>query len=186
MAKSKNSKPRRADETTLTKAALGYLQRYATSKQNLRRVLYQRVERAVQAYGTDRREGRALVDQILDRCEANGLIDDGRYAAAAVEAWHGRGESLRSIRARLAQKGVASPIIEEVLAAFAEDHADPDLAAAMALARRRRLGPYRPEERREQFYEKDLGVLARAGFHFAMARRILDAEDVEALEALLE
>jgi regulatory protein len=43
------------------------------------------------------------------------------------------------------------------------------------VARRRRLGPYRPAER-ATFREKDLAALARAGFGFALARSVIDAE----------
>jgi regulatory protein len=47
------------------------------------------------------------------------------------------------------------------------------MAAAHALARRKRLGPYRTGDR-AAFREKDLAAFARAGFGFAIARRIVD------------
>lgn len=184
--KAKKPKPRRADEATLTKAALGYLQRYASSRLNLRRVLMRRLERAARAYGTDKTDGIALIDTILDRCESAGLIDDTRYAHRTAEMFLARGESLRAIRSRLGQKGVAAALIEEAVNALERTTPRPDLAAAIALVRRRRLGPYRPRASREKYYQKDLGVLARAGFSFDLARRVIEADDEEALSRWLD
>src|SRR3546814_7265925 len=42
--------------------------------------------------------------------------------------------------------------------------AEPELAAAIAYARRRRLGPFRTPDARADRRDKDLAALARAGF----------------------
>jgi regulatory protein len=65
-----------------------------------------------------------------------------------------------------------------------ETGGDPALAAALALARRRRLGPWRPPAARAARRDKDLAILARAGFPRGLATRIVDAPDIAALEAL--
>ncbi|MEQ8193133.1 MAG: RecX family transcriptional regulator, partial [Rhodospirillales bacterium] len=179
--KPKKSKPRRADEATLMKAALAYLERYGTSRDNLRRVLMQRLERAARAYGTDRQAGTEIIESILDRCEAAGVLDDERYARRSAETYLASGESLRAIRSRLARKGVALGLIEDAVNALRSATPQPDVAAAIRLARRRRLGPYRPPANREKYRDKDLGVLARAGFSFGLARKIVEAEDEETL-----
>ena len=59
--------------------------------------------------------------------------------------------------------------------------AEPDLAAAIRLAKKRRLGPFRLKERAEM-RQKDLAALARAGFDFDTCRRVIEAESAEALE----
>jgi len=182
----KKPKPRRADETALRKAALSYLQRYPSSKSNLRWVLQRRLHRAQQAYGADAVAERSVIEKILDECETAGLIDDRRYAGQATQAWFNRGESVRAIKARLSQKGVASTIIDETLANLVHDNPNPDLAAAIALTRRRHLGPYRHPDRRLDYLKKDLGVLARAGFSYPLARRVLEAENENALQDLLD
>ncbi|MGA0392511.1 MAG: tannase/feruloyl esterase family alpha/beta hydrolase, partial [Rhodospirillales bacterium] len=79
-------KPRRADARTLRQAALSYLQRYQSSKANLRRVLRQRLDRALLAYGPERTAGPEDIEVILDECETAGLIDDSRYCAIDVPA----------------------------------------------------------------------------------------------------
>ena len=44
-----------------------------------------------------------------------------------------------------------------------------------AFARRRKLGPFRPGER-APYRDKDLAAMARAGFRFDVARRIVEGE----------
>lgn len=177
--------PRKATETSLTNAALFYLQRFASSSENLRRVLLRRVARSARHHGTDPAEGASLVDAIVARFEQNGLLDDLTYAEARARSLHRRGASTRMIRAGLRQKGVAGDAIEAALAALAEEIGDPELAAAVALARRRRLGPHRTAGRRESHREKDLAALARAGFSYDIARQVIEAETVADLDAML-
>ena len=54
--------------------------------------------------------------------------------------------------------------------------------AAVNLARRRRLGPFRRAGERAAMRGKDLAALARAGFSYPIAKRILDAATPEELE----
>src|SRR5262250_3391175 len=66
----------------LEASALYYLQRFASSAENLRRVLERRVDRSARQHGTDRAAGRALVDALVQRLQAAGLLDDRFYAEA--------------------------------------------------------------------------------------------------------
>ncbi len=174
--------PRKATATSLENAALHYLGRYATSSWNLRRVLMRKVERSARFHGTDRDLGAAVVDALVARYEESRLLDDRAYAEARAAALHRRGASARAIRAKLLQKGVDRDLIEAALAALAEGPGEPELAAALACARRRRLGPYRPAAARKPKREKDLASLARAGFAYDIARRVVEAETAEELE----
>lgn len=172
---------RKATAKSLENGALFYLQRFASSRANLERVLMRRVERSVRDHGTDREEGRALVAEIVTRFAAAGLVDDATYAAGRVRSLHARGASARLIRSKLREKGVPDDIIADALAAREDEHEDPEMAAAAALARRRRLGPYRAEAERPARREKDLAALARAGFSYDIARQVVDAADPESL-----
>ncbi len=174
--------PRKATPQSLENAALFYLGRFASSSENLRRVLMRRVERSARLHDTDRDEGREAVDRIVVRFQASGLVDDRAYAEGRALALHRRGVPARGIRARLVEKGVAPDHIEEALASLAETGDNTDMAAAVNLARRRRLGPYRAPSVRAELREKDLAALARAGFSYDIGRRIVDAETPEDLE----
>jgi regulatory protein len=161
--------PRAVTPAYLDRAALAYLERFASSAQNLARVLKRKVERRCRMRSEDPAPFLALIDDVVARAVRGGLVDDRRYAEGRVASLRRRGGSARAIGAKLAAKGVARDTVAAVLVGAAED----ELAAAHALARRRRLGPYRTGDR-AAFREKDLAAFARAGFSFAVARRIVD------------
>ena len=174
-------RPRKVSPKSLEAAALHYLERFASSAENLRRVLMRRVFKSARVHEIDPDEAARWIDAIVERFARSGLLDDARYAENLAHSLSRRGVALRGIRARLRQKGVASEAIDQALAGLAEDAADPDLTAALALARRRRLGPHRDPASRAEFRDKDLAALARAGFSYDLARRLIEAEDLDAL-----
>ncbi len=176
--------PRPATPERLENAALHYLQRYASSAENLRRVLMRRVLRSARVHGTDPGEGAAAIEALLRRLQRNGLLDDRLYAEGKARSLHRRGASQRLIRARLGEKGVEADVVEAAVAGLDDLAAHPDLAAGIALARRRGLGPFRPAAERRDRRARDLAALGRAGFPYEIARTVIDAEGPEALEAL--
>lgn len=181
----KRATPTKITATSLNNIALHYLERFASSAANLRRVLLRRVHRAAAHHGSDPAAGAALVEALIRRFEQSGLLDDQRYAAAKAASLQRRGGSRRAISGRLAQHGVAAELIAETLQELATEAGGGDLAAACAFIRRRRLGAYRPPTARAGTPEKDMAALARAGFSFEIARRVLACADSAAVEALL-
>ncbi len=175
----KASPPRRITAAGLEAAALFYLERFASSAENLRRVLMRKVDRAARHFGDDPAEGSALVDRLIERYQASGLLDDRLYAEAKSRSLFRRGGSTRAIRQHLAARGVAAEVVDAALTELREQAdcgEDPDLAAAHAYARRRRLGPYRPPEARAAERHRDLAALGRAGFPFDVARAVVDGD----------
>ena len=162
----------------LERWALAYLGRYASSSANLRRVLLRRARR--RAPGSPEAVA-GIVDALVERYRLSGLLDDAAYAIARVQSLHRRGESTARIRARLAAKGVENSVAAEAVRTLRAEAADPDLAAACAFARRRRLGPYR---RVVADPARELGIFARAGFARRVAERVLACADIDAVEAL--
>jgi regulatory protein len=158
--------------------ALHYLERYASSAENLRRVLMRRVRRHSPQTAP---QVAALIDALVARYRESGVLDDAAYAAGRVQSLHRRGDSLQAIRARLAAKGVATSDVAEAVSRLRSTATDPDLGAACAFARRRRLGPYR---RAAADHARELGAFARAGFNRRVAEAVLACADVEAVEAL--
>lgn len=158
----------------LERAAMAYLERYASSGENLRRVLTRKVQRRCRERGEDAGPFLPLIDETLRKLATSGLVDDIRYAEGRVASLRRRGGSTRSIAAKLAAKGVDGEVAREAIAA----HEGDDAEAARALARRRRLGPHRPRDR-EAYREKDIASLARAGFSLRVARAVVDGEEDE-------
>jgi len=161
--------------------ALAYLGRFASSAENLRRVLLRRARRRGLPVPEASEQTATLVDALVERYRGSGLLDDVAYAAARVQSLHRRGESAARIRARLAEKGVERSLATAAVQSLRAETDDPDLAAACAFARRRRLGPYR---RAAADPARELGAFARAGFPRRVAERVLACADVEAVEAL--
>lgn len=178
--------PRPATPERLEKAALAYLERYAASRESLRRVLRRRVRRSAELHGTDPAEGEAAIEAIVAKLTRAGFLDDRAFARGLAESLQRRGLSQRAIAQRLRAKGLAEPEREAALGRLAETRADPELEAAVAYARRRRLGPFAAPDRRAARRERDLAALARQGFPLGLALRVVDAPDAAAAEALAE
>jgi regulatory protein len=171
------------DAGLLEKWALAYLGRYASSSDNLRRVLRRRVRRRI---GNGDRAALAAadgqIDALIARYRAAALLDDAGYAAARARRDAARGRSLRHIAAGLAAKGVGAEETAAALAGLRDGAADAELAAACAFARRRRLGPFRRAAGERQ---RELAAFARAGFTRYSAEAVLACADEEAVAALL-
>lgn len=181
--------PPRITRGYLMRAVEHYLARYGAPRAHVRRLMMQRVERSLAHHGGSREEAAQLLDQVLDRMQEVGAIDDTRYAQTQVESLRRRGMSSLAIRARLRSRGLDGELIGSELEAEAEatpDHEpSPELQAACAFLRKRRMGAYRSDdETRRTMRDKDLARLARKGFAFDVARRALEIETAEELDAI--
>lgn len=175
-------KPRKATPQYLERAALWYLERYAATTASLQRVMERKVDRSAKEHGTDPEEGRAVICDLIERYQRVGLLDDRQFAESRARNLHARGTSTRMIRGKLAQKGLTSDLIDAALESLIDEVGDPNRAAAVSYARRRRIGPYRDPTKREDLRERDLAALARAGFGYDIARWIVEAADVAEIE----
>jgi regulatory protein len=174
--------PPKLSPSYIENAALHYLERYASSRANLRRVLMRKADRSLAHWGGERDEAARMVEDVMAKLARLGYVDDAQYAEIKVRALHRKGGSVRAIAARLVSKGVEPEALEAALSELKDQQAgEPDLAAALVLARRRRMGPYRLAEKRAEFRQKDLAALARAGFSHAIAVQVIDAADPDSL-----
>ena len=172
------------DRALLDRWALFYLSRYASSAENLRRVLLRRAKKRRPLDREEAAQLRALTERLIADYERQGLIDDRAYAAGRARSLLRRGASPSAARLRLRAKGVSAEIAAAALAELAAESGDKDLdlAAGVAFARRRRLGPYR---RGAAERAKELAAFARAGFARRVAEAVLACRDAAAAEALL-
>jgi regulatory protein len=173
------------DETSLHEAALAYLARYAAPEAGLRRVLERRVDRWARTQERDEiemplAEARRAVRDVVARLVAAGAVNTPSFAANRARSLARTGRSRRAIAGHLAAKGVDAETIRTALPA--DDEAE--IAAALALAARRRIGPFRAAPVDPAARRRELGVLARAGFGQSVARRALAVER-EAAEGIL-
>lgn len=186
----KKRTPRKITPRYLENAALYYLQRYASSAGNLRRVLTRKVDRSCQFHGTPADEFYPVIDALVARYEKSGLLNDTLYAEGRTASLRRQGKSRQAIAANLKVKGLAPDIIQQALESVDGDRADTtlsaELAAALKLARKRKIGRFNPKpesdpllRRKQQM--REMGIMARSGFSYDIARQALDfnADDVD-------
>ncbi len=170
-------------------AALAHLARFATTEAGLIRVLDRRIDRWARAAGVEgtpdpdaiavaQRTSRQAAREVVQALVQSGVVNDTAFAGARARRLTRAGRSRVAVSAHLAAKGVPQAVVQAAL-----PDPDSELAAALAYARRRRLGPFRVDDADEDTRRKELGALARAGFPQPVAQRALrmDIADAEAL-----
>ena len=169
--------PRPITPEWLFRAAAHYLERYASTTANLRRVLERKVMRRAHARGEDAAEHLGLVETTVARFVELGLVDDRAFAEGRLASLRRRGTSRRMTTAKLLEKGVEKALVEELVAADETS----ERGAAQAYAKRRRLGPWRSRQREER-RDRDVAARVRAGFAYPDAAAAIDS-DADADEA---
>ena len=177
------------DAGSLYQAALNHLARYAATEAGLRRVLMRRIDRwgrlqdDPDAAAPVIAAARAAVEDVIARLVRAGAVNDAAYAESRAKSLVRAGRSKRAVLAGLAVKGVASEIAR---AASAVD-AVSELAAALVLVRKRRLGSYRAAEQEDAATRmKEMAVLARAGFSRDVAEQALATPREEAEQRIFD
>lgn len=186
MQEKRRKRPRRITPQYLERAALHHLERYATSSENLRRVLTRKVWKAArlaeEGSAVDEEEAAAWIEAVVEKLQRAGALDDRAYAEGRVVSLRRQGESARGIAMKLGAKGVPRETVEAALEL--DEPENDDVAAAVAYARRRRLGPWRKPAEREERHDRDMAALARKGYRLELCRRVIEAPDVFAAEEL--
>jgi regulatory protein len=133
--------------------------------------------RKVQRHAAEETEQRSAIeniDRVMQRLANVGLIDDRAYAERRAEIMQRQGKSTRAVQADLLARGIGHEIANDVVRALEQRNGDPNLSAAIAYAKKRRLGPYR-EEDREAYRNEDATKLLRRGFEWDVVERVMRA-----------
>lgn len=154
------------DRAALERFALAYVGRFATTRAKLAAYLRRKLaERGWEG------ESEPPVDAIVARCAEAGYVDDRGFAASRAAAYARRGYGERRLAERLRADGIAPADAEPARRAAA----DQAWAAALAFARRRRIGPFAKSEPDQDDRRKALAAMLRAGHAMDVARRIVRA-----------
>ena len=174
-------------EARLREAALRHLARFSATEAGLRRVLTNKVRRwatLAEAEGRDTAapvaQALAAIPTIVAAMVGAGAVDDVAFAEARARRLLRGGRSRRAAAAHLAAKGIAAETASAAL-----DQAPDERDAALALCRRRRIGPFGPPDPPPELYMKWLGTLARAGFARDIAEAALKRDPEEAADRLI-
>lgn len=163
--------PRPLDAALLDELALGYVARFATSTGKLSAYLNRKLrERGWDEDAPSPPDVAAIIARMADA----GYVSDEGYARMRGASLRRRGLGARRIAQDLGQAGIAPDLREEAMGSAQQAR-----AAALALARKRRLGPFgrRDDDGRidPAVREKQVAVFLRAGHPLAMARALVNA-----------
>ncbi|MDG2002656.1 MAG: RecX family transcriptional regulator [Novosphingobium sp.] len=160
------------DGVRLEEIALAYAARYATSRAKLEAYL----RRKLRERGWDG-ESEPPVREIAERFVEAGYVDDAAFARARTGGLLRRGYGMRRVGQALAAAGIDKELAEELRPDEAHQR-----RAALALARKRGLGPFGMERPDRAARQKQIAAMLRAGHSFDQARALIDAPDIEAAE----
>ena len=131
-----------------------------------------------------------LLDTLIKKFEELDLLNDSNYTRSQVHALRRRGKSARYIHNHLASKALSKELIDEMLKLDQNEHNQEDLKqsdieAAFIHARKKRIGPYRRTDLNKEInLNKELANMARAGFSYEIAQKVLNTEPQDIPQAI--
>ena len=164
--------PRPLGAARLEELALAYAARFAVSAAKLADYL----RRKLRERGWDGEEAPP-VEAIVARFVAAGYVDDAAYARAKSGSMLRRGLGMRRVSQAMDAAGIAGEDREAARAGQGTQR-----RAALAHARKRRLGPFGPPTADRAGREKQIAAMLRAGHPLDSARELVNAVSVAAAE----
>lgn len=168
--------PKPIDAARLDELALGYAARFAVSAAKLADYLRRKLRERGWAGDDD-----PPIAAIVERFVAAGYVDDAAYARAKTGSMLRRGLGARRVRQALDAAGIGEADRGE-----AAPGEQATRHAALALARKRRLGPFGPPPVDRKAREKQIAAMLRAGHPLDSARFLVDAAGIEVAEQWAE
>lgn len=167
--------PRTLTPDSLYKSALHYLERYAASQAGVRAVLQRNLKRRERRGEDLPEQAGQWIEQVVHKLSAAGYLNDKAFAETKLVALRRAGASSRVIKMKLTHKGVDAATLEAVL----DSDESNDEQAALAYAKRRRLGPFADARTRAEKRDKHIAALVRAGFSLGLARSVVGKSEGE-------
>ncbi len=155
------------DPKKLLKYAIDYLSKFSSSKANLERILKKKIQR-LKIEKQDKFLLYNSINEIINKLEKNNFIDDYNYTYTKIRNFNFQGKSKIFIKSYLIQKGVKSEIIASALEDYKNENLNWEYESAKNFARKKRLSS------NDEFKEKSLSKMARAGFSYDLSKKILE------------
>ena len=152
----------------LKEYALTYLSKYDSTKNNLERILKNKVTRMKNLETNEKNNLYMIIKQVLDNLESNKIINDEDFAYKKLINLFNQGRSEIYIKNNLYIKGVEKNIIKKILSDFDKNNPGWEIKSARTFAKKKGLGKYKSNR------EKDFGKMVRAGFNYNIIKDILE------------
>ena len=152
----------------LNKYAINYLSKYSTSKNNLTKILRNKIKRM----NLEKKEKFILYNyimSIINELESKKLINDKYYAESKIRNLSLQGKSKNSIKSFLIMKGIKKKLIDEMLNKFELENPEWEMESAKIFIRKKRIGI-----KDYNNIKKNLAKMARAGFNYDIIKNILE------------
>jgi regulatory protein len=94
-----------------------------------------------------------------------------------------KGWSTKRIELKLRELGISSELIDKNIKNLDENEDEINLVSAINLAKKRSIGPYRKVELTDKIKSREFGILSRAGFSYAITKKVLIDMDKSEIES---
>ena len=156
-----------SDISDLVKYAINYLSKYSSSKKNLERILKNKIRRT----NIEKKERFILynsIPEVIKKLEKNNFINDYNYATSKINIFISNGKSKIFIKNYLFKKGIDERLSSEIFAELDEEDSNWEIKSARKFARKKNI------QKNEKNNEKNLSKMARAGFSYEIAKKIIE------------
>ena len=151
----------------LVKYAINYLSKYSSSKKNLERILKNKIRRT----NIEKKEKFTLynsIPEIIKKLEKNNFINDYNYATSKINLFISNGKSKIFIQNYLFKKEIDEKLSSDIFIELDEEDSNWEIKSARIFARKKNF------QKNNSNYEKNLSKMARAGFSYEIAKKILE------------
>jgi regulatory protein len=160
--------------------AFWYLERYASSSKNLKDYLRKKVR------DTDlNHDSELIISQIINNLEKQNILNDGVFSESKAKTFINKGWSLSKIKFRLKQLGINNETIDICIENIKTEESDIELIAASKLVKKRFIGSFRRKELDDKLKNREFGILARAGFNYALSKKVLYELSADEIEEII-
>ena len=151
----------------LVKYAINYLSKYSSSKKNLERILKNKIRRT----NIEKKEKFTLynsIPEIIKKLEKNNFINDYNYATSKVNTLISNGKSKIFIKNYLFKKEINEKLSADIFTELDAEDSNWEIKSARIFARKKNI------KKNNNNNEKNLSKMARAGFSYEIAKKILE------------
>ena len=150
----------------LLKYAVYYLSKYSSSKKNLEYILKKKIRRLTEEKKI-RYELYQEIKNITYKLEKQKLLNDSLFVESKINSLVTQGKSKNYIKQYLIRKGVENKLADQQISILYKKNINLEKDNALKFAKKRNL------LNDSNNYEKKLSKMARAGFSYEIAKKIL-------------
>ncbi|MFV0431560.1 MAG: regulatory protein RecX [Alphaproteobacteria bacterium] len=166
--------------------SLDYLARFEVSQKKLEYKLMERKDKY--PYEVSLNAYKQALQAVTTKLMEQNLLSDYRYGQSRMRQLLIRGKSTYFIKQDLNKNGLNEDLIAQLTEEFNEQQSSKifslDELAALQYIKKRHFGCYRLKDSHPKQQQKELAALARQGFSYDLAQKMLQLEYDEAEEGL--